>query len=120
MTRKLPSAHLLNRELGLLAFNRRVLALATDDAVPILERLRFLTIVSSNLDEFFEIRVAGLKEQIKLGVKESGPDGRSPGEVFALVTAQAHTLVAEQYKLLNEVLLPALVREGVIFPKRES
>jgi polyphosphate kinase len=121
MTKKsFPSAHFLNRELGLLAFNRRVLALAADDAVPLLERLRFLTIVSSNLDEFFEIRVAGLKEQIKLGVKESGPDGRSPGEVFALVTAQAHTLVAEQYRLLNEVLLPALAREGVVFPKRES
>jgi polyphosphate kinase len=121
MTKKsFPSAHFLNRELGLLAFNRRVLALAADDAVPLLERLRFLTIVSSNLDEFFEIRVAGLKEQIKLGVKESGPDGRSPGEVFALVTAQAHTLVAEQYRLLNDVLLPALAREGIVFPKRES
>ena len=120
MTKKLPSSHFLNRELGLLAFNRRVLSLAADDAVPLLERLRFLTIVSSNLDEFFEIRVAGLKEQIKLGVKESGPDGRSPGEVFALVNSQAHTLVAEQYKLLNEVLLPALAREGIVFPKRES
>ena len=120
MTRKFPPAHFLNRELGLLAFNRRVLSLAADDAVPLLERLRFLTIVSSNLDEYFEIRVAGLKEQIKLGVKESGPDGRSPGEVFALVCAQAHALVAEQYKLLNEVLLPALAREGIVFPKRES
>ncbi|HTN26362.1 MAG TPA: polyphosphate kinase 1 [Burkholderiales bacterium] len=121
MTKKsFPSTHFLNREIGLLAFNRRVLALAADEAVPLLERLRFLTIVSSNLDEFFEIRVAGLKEQIKLGVKESGPDGRSPGEVFALVTAQAHTLVAEQYRLLNDVLLPALAREGIVFPKRES
>ncbi len=113
-------SHFLNRELGLLEFNRRVLAQAADDSVPLLERLRFLTIVSSNLDEFFEIRVAGLKEQIKLGVKESGPDGRSPGEVFALVSAQAHALVAEQYRLLNEVLLPAAAREGVIFPKREA
>jgi polyphosphate kinase len=121
MTKKsLPATHFLNRELGLLAFNRRVLALAADEAVPLLERLRFLTIVSSNLDEFFEIRVAGLKEQIKLRVKESGPDGRSPADVFALVAAQAHTLVAEQYRLLNEVLLPALAREGVVFPKRES
>jgi polyphosphate kinase len=121
MTKKsLPPTHFLNRELGLLAFNRRVLALAAEEAVPLLERLRFLTIVSSNLDEFFEIRVAGLKEQIKLRVKESGPDGRSPADVFALVSAQAHTLVAEQYRLLNEVLLPALAREGVVFPKREA
>ena len=116
----LTPSHYLNRELGLLEFNRRVLAQAADEPVPLLERLRFLTIVSSNLDEFFEIRVAGLKEQIKLGVKESGPDGRSPAEVFALVTSQARALIAEQYRLLNEVLLPALAREGVVFPKREA
>ncbi|MGH8704684.1 MAG: polyphosphate kinase 1, partial [Burkholderiales bacterium] len=116
----LPAAHFLNRDLGLLEFNRRVLAQAADDAVPLLERLRFLTIVSSNLDEFFEIRVAGVKEQVKMGVKESGPDGKSPTEVFALVTAQAHALVSEQYKLLNEVLLPALAREGIVFPRRED
>ena len=74
MVRKnLQPSHFLNRELGLLEFDRRVLAQAADDSVPLLERLRFLTIVSSNLDEFFEIRVAGLKEQIKLGIKESGP-----------------------------------------------
>jgi polyphosphate kinase len=115
----LPS-HFLNRELGLLEFNRRVLAQAADEAVPLLERLRFLTIVSSNLDEFFEIRVAGLKEQIKLGVKESGPDGRSPAEVFALVAVQAREMVAEQYRLLNDVLLPALAREGIVFLKRET
>jgi len=121
MIRKaLPPLHFLNRELGLLEFNRRVLAQAADDAVPLLERLRFLTIVSSNLDEFFEIRVAGLKEQMKLGVKQSGPDAKSPAEVFALVSEKAHALVAEQYKLLNEVLLPALEREGIVFPRREA
>ncbi len=121
MIRKaLPPSHFLNRELGLLEFNRRVFAQAADDAVPLLERLRFLTIVSSNLDEFFEIRVAGLKEQMKLGVKQSGPDARSPAEVFALVSEKAHALVAEQYKLLNEVLLPALEREGIVFPRREA
>ena len=121
MVRKnLPPTHFLNRELGLLEFNRRVLAQAADDNVPLLERLRFLTIVSSNLDEFFEVRVAGLKEQVKAGVKESGPDGRGPAEVFELVSAQAHALVAEQYRLLNGVLLPAMAKEGVIFPKREE
>ena len=76
MKRSPPHAHFLNRELGFLAFNRRVLAQAADEAVPLLERLRFLCIVSSNLDEFVEIRVAGLKEQIKLNVHEAGPDGK--------------------------------------------
>jgi polyphosphate kinase len=118
--KNLQPSHFLNRELGLLEFNRRVLALAADDAVPLLERLRFLTIVSSNLDEFFEIRVAGLKEQIKAGIKESGPDGRSPAEVYELVSAQARALIGEQYRLLNSVLLPALAKQGVIFPKRED
>ena len=121
MIRKvLQPSHFLNRELGLLEFNKRVLAQAADESVPLLERLRFLTIVSSNLDEFFEIRVAGLKEQIKLGVKASGPDGRSPAEVFELVSAQAHALVSKKYRLLNDVLLPALAREGIVFPKREA
>src|SRR5688572_9697905 len=121
MNRRIPPpTQFLNRELGILAFQRRVLAQAADEAVPLLERLRFITIVSSNLDEFFEIRVAGLKEQIKLGLPEPGPDGRGPAEVFAEVSREAHTLVADQYRLLNEVVLPALGREGVVFPRREQ
>ena len=110
----------LNRELGILAFNRRVLAQAADDAVPLLERLRFITIVSSNLDEFFEIRVAGLKESIKLGIAEPGPDGRAASDVFEAVSREAHALVAEQYQRLNQIVLPALGREGVVFPRREE
>ena len=120
MKRDLPAAHYLNRELGLLEFNRRVLAQAADDSVPLLERLRFLTIVSSNLDEFFEIRVAGLKEQIKLNLPEPGPDGKGPREVFESVSREARAIVAEQYRLLNEVLLPALAAAGVVFPRREE
>ncbi|MEX1073688.1 MAG: polyphosphate kinase 1 [Burkholderiales bacterium] len=120
MKRDLPSAHFLNRELGILAFNRRVSAQAADDNVPALERLRFLTIVSSNLDEFFEIRVAGLKEQIQLKLPEPGPDGKGPQEVFAAVSREAHAIVADQYRLLNEVLLPALADSGVVFPRREA
>ncbi len=108
----------LNRELGILAFNRRVLAQAADDTVPLLERLRFLTIVSSNLDEFFEIRVAGLKEQIKLGITEPGPDSMTPKEILVLVTREARDLVTEQYQLLNDVLLPALAAAGVHFLRR--
>ena len=113
-------AQFLNRELGILAFNRRVLAQAADDTVPLLERLRFITIVSSNLDEFFEIRVAGLKEQIKLGLPEPGPDGGAPAEVFEAVSREAHALVAEQYQLLNLTVLPALAGQGIVFPKREE
>jgi len=115
-----PPTQFLNRELGILAFNRRVLAQAADESVPLLERLRFITIVSSNLDEFFEIRVAGLKEQIKLGLPEVGPDGAGPVEVFEAVSNEAHALVADQYKLLNEIVLPALATEGISFPKREE
>jgi polyphosphate kinase len=121
VTRRIPaSPHLLNRELGILEFNRRVLAQAADEAVPLLERLRFLTIVSSNLDEFFEIRVAGLREQLRLEIRERGPDGRTPREVLAAVSREAHLLVAEQYRLLNAVLLPALAKEGVVFLRREE
>jgi polyphosphate kinase len=115
-----PPSQFLNRELEILEFNRRVLAQAADDAVPLLERLRFITIVSSNLDEFFEIRVAGLKEQIKLGIPEPGPDGRGPSEVFAEVSQVAHGIVGQQYELLNKTVLPALAQDGVVFPRREE
>ncbi|HEX6690053.1 MAG TPA: polyphosphate kinase 1 [Burkholderiales bacterium] len=115
-----PPTQFFNRELGILAFNRRVLAQAADESVPLLERLRFITIVSSNLDEFFEIRIAGLKEQIKLGLPEVGPDGAGPAEVFDAVNREAHALVADQYQLLNSVVLPALAAEGILFPRRED
>ena len=121
MNRRIPTpAQFVNRELGILAFNRRVLAQAADESVPLLERLRFITIVSSNLDEFFEIRIAGLKESIRLGLHDAGPDARSAAEVFDAVSREAHALVAEQYKLLNEVVLPSLAREGIVFPRREE
>jgi len=121
MNRRIPPpAQFLNRELELVEFNRRVLAQAADESVPLLERLRFITIVSSNLDEFFEIRVAGLKEQIKLGLPEPGPDGRGPAEIFSAVSKELHALVAGQYQLLNQTVLPALAREGVVFPRREE
>ncbi len=115
-----PPEHFLNRELSLLAFNRRVLAQAADERVPLLERLRFLCIVSSNLDEFFEIRVAGIKEQIKLRSNATGADRRSPQEVFRRVTQEAHSLIEDQYALLNGVILPALRREGIVFFKRSE
>src|SRR5438270_2033752 len=118
--RTVTPAQFINRELGILAFNVRVLAMAADDAVPLLERLRFITIVSSNLDEFFEIRVAGLKESIKLGLPEPGPDARPAAEVFDAVSREAHALVAAKYRLLNDIVLPALAHEGIVFPRREE
>lgn len=117
---RLPADHFLNRELGLLAFNRRVLAQAQDARTPLLERLRFLSIVSSNLDEFFEIRMAGLKEQIKLNSRTRTTDGKTAQEAFRLVSAEAHAIVSEQYDELNEVILPALAAEGVRFLRRSD
>ena len=108
----------LNRELSQLEFNRRVLAQAEDADMPLLERLRFLCIVSSNLDEFFEIRVASLKAQIDLGVEVSGADGSAPAEVFGEIAATTHELVERQYRLWNDDLLPRLASEGIHFLRR--
>ncbi len=113
-----PPEHFLNRELSVLAFNWRVLAQAADSRIPLLERLRFLCIVSSNLDEFFEIRVAGIKEQIKLGSQAAGNDGLLPRELHTRISDATHSLVGEQYRLLNEDILPALAREGIQFIRR--
>ena len=108
----------LNRELGLLEFNQRVLAQAQDSKTPLLERLKFLCIVSSNLDEFFEVRVAGLKEHIKLGALVAGPDGMPARQAFKEVSKRAHQLVDQQYQLLNEVLLPGLAQHDIRFIRR--
>ncbi|MGE0710682.1 MAG: polyphosphate kinase 1 [Planctomycetota bacterium] len=113
------SKQYLNRELSLLAFHRRVLAQAEDESVPLLERLRFLTISSTNLDEFFEVRVGKLFQQVSLGVATPGPDGLSPLETLAQVDQAAHALVAEQYRVLNSVILPALEAEGVVVLRRD-
>lgn len=109
----------LNRELSLIEFNRRVLAQAENEETPLLERLRFICIVSSNLDEFFEVRIAGLKEQIKLDSPGFGPDGMSPGQTFEQVSGQVHALIARQYQLLNDIILPALVEQGICFLRRD-
>ena len=115
-----PPSHFLNRELGLIAFNRRVLAQAQDERVPLLERLFFLCIVSSNLDEFFEIRMAGLKEQIKGHSKTPTTDGLLPQEAYDEVSSAVHRLVADQYRELNETLLPAAANEGIRFLRRSQ
>ena len=103
----------LNRELSLLEFNWRVLAQALDEDVPLLERLNYLCISSTNLDEFFEVRVAGLVQQIEIGDPYLEADQISAQEVLKLITTRAHELVDEQYRVLNEVLLPALAEESI-------
>lgn len=115
---KLTKENFLNREIGIVAFNRRVLAQAEDERNPLLERLKFLCIVSSNMDEFFEVRVAGLKEQIRYGSPAAGPDGMSARQTFDQVRIDAHELVASQYRTLNEVVLPRLAEHGIRFLRR--
>lgn len=112
--------HFINRELSLLEFNRRVLAQARDETVPLLERLRFLTISTTNLDEFFEIRVAGLKQQVRFGLAQSGPDGMSAREQLRRISEVAHGLVEEQYRYFNEVMIPELAGVGIRFRKRDQ
>ena len=118
-TRLAPDLY-LNRELGQLAFNRRVLAQGRERRYPLLERLRFLCIVSSNLDEFFEIRVAGLKAEIEAGAPPIGPDRMRADQVFSQVAQETHAIVAEQYQLLNREILPGLANEGVRFLRRSD
>jgi polyphosphate kinase len=118
-TRLAPDLY-LNRELGQLAFNRRVLAQARERRHPLLERLRFLCIVSSNLDEFFEIRVAGLKAEIEAGAPPIGPDRMRADQVFVQVAQETHAIVADQYQLLNRDILPGLAGHGVRFLRRSD
>jgi polyphosphate kinase len=103
----------INRELSWLAFDERVLEEACDPQVPALERLKFLAITSSNLDEFFMIRVAGLKQQLVGHVEETGPDALTPAEQLAAISARCHAMVARQYKALMQDVLPNLERAGV-------
>jgi polyphosphate kinase len=110
----------INRELSLLEFNERVLAQALDPANPLLERLKFLCISSNNLDEFFEIRVSGLKQLLELGSQLPGPDGRSVEEQLEDIHARTVQLIDAQARCLNEVLLPAMRAAGIdLVPVRE-
>ena len=113
MDKNQESKHFLNRELSWLEFNQRVLDEACDPANPLLERLKFFTIVSSNLDEFFEVRVAGLKQQIESGNNARSVDGRTPAETFEAITHRVRKMVADQYAFWNGDLQPALARHGI-------
>ncbi len=103
----------INRELSLLEFNKRVLAQADDQSVPLLERVRFLCISCTNLDEFFEIRMAGLKQRMEIGAVAQGPDEVSADELFVELRTRAAEMVQQQYRLLNEELFPQLASAGV-------
>ena len=105
----------INRELSWLDFNARVLEEAQDERNPLLERVKFMAIVASNLDEFYEIRVAGLLQLHESGANPSRPDGLTPAEQLERITQQAHEQVAEQYRCWNEDLIPALAAEGIYF-----
>jgi polyphosphate kinase len=118
-TSSLPVAPVfINRELSLIAFNRRVLELAQDVSVPLLERLKFLCISSSNLDELFEVRIGSLTQQIRVGLNRPDDSGMTPGEQLDQVYASTHSLVADQYHSLNEEIIPALAEEGIHFLRR--
>jgi len=108
----------INRELSLLEFNLRVIEQTKDENLPLLERLRFLCIASTNLDEFFEIRVAGLKQQAKYGLTQTGPDNLSPAEVLMRISETAHRFVEEQYQVWNEMMIPALSKDKIRLLRR--
>ena len=113
-------SHYINRELSLLEFNRRVLAQAQDREVPLLERLRFLCISCTNLDEFFEIRVAALKQRMEIGAPAQGPEKIPARQLFDEVSKEVADLIAQQYELLNNVMFPQLTAAGVHFVQSEE
>ena len=112
--------YFINRELSLLEFNRRVLEVAKNEDIPFLERLLYLCISSSNLDEFFEVRAAGVKQQINLNIPATGADNMTPEEVMKKIGAAAQELVKEQYRVLNEIILPGFEAIDIRFTRRES
>ncbi len=107
------TAHFFNRELSWLEFNQRVLDEAMDATNPLLERLKFFTIASSNLDEFFEVRVAGLKQQIESGASARSVDGLTHAEIFEAITRRVRKMVADKYACWHEQLQPALAKNKI-------
>ena len=111
----LGSAHYINRELSWLEFNQRVLDEALDSRNPLLERVKFFCIVSSNLDEFFEVRVAGLKQQMESGAAERSIDGLTASETLRAVNRRVRQMVAAQYECWREALQPSLAKNEIRF-----
>ena len=110
----------IHRELSQLQFNIRVLEQALDESTPLLERLKFLLIFSSNLDEFFEIRVAGLKKQITFAREQADADGLQPHQALARIAELVHEQVDRQYQILNDILLPQLAQQDIRFLRRRK
>ncbi|MCB1947830.1 MAG: polyphosphate kinase 1 [Burkholderiales bacterium] len=110
----------INRELSLLEFNRRVIEQAKDENLPLLERLKFLCIASTNLDEFFEIRVAGLKQQIKYGSVQTGADNLLPAEVMTRISETTYQIVKEQYEVWNNMIIPAMAKDKIRLLRRSQ
>ena len=107
--------HFLSRELSWLEFNQRVLEEAINPANPLLERVKFFCIVSSNLDEFFEVRVAGIKQQVESEIVERSIDGRTATEAARGITKRVRRMVEDQYRLWRGELHPALAKAGIRF-----
>src|SRR5947207_1810519 len=103
----------INRELSWLEFNQRVLDQALDPSTPLLERVKFFCICGSNLDEFFEVRVAGIKQQIEAEVSERSVDGLTPSENFRAINRRTQRMVDDQYRCWREELRPALASQGI-------
>ncbi|WP_148864446.1 polyphosphate kinase 1 [Marinobacter fonticola] len=114
------SENYFNRELSHLRFNYRVLQQAMDETHPLINRLMFCCIFSSNMDEFFEIRVAGLRQQMKYGRESVGPDGLLPEQLLNEISRVAHDYIYEQYDILNNVLIPAMEQENIHFVRRRD
>ncbi|MAR93261.1 MAG: polyphosphate kinase 1 [Pseudomonadota bacterium] len=114
------SAYYTNRYISLLEFNLRVLAQAEDTTLPLLERLKFLLIFSSNMDEFFEVRLAGLQRDIAFNQARPEADGMHPKDVLKVISDKCHVAIERQYALLNEELLPLMAEENIHFIARDS
>lgn len=115
-----PAEKYINRELSFLEFNQRVLHQAGDESIPILERLRFLCISCTNLDEFFEVRVAAMKQHLEIGARSAGPDKMAPQALLDEIRHRSLAMVKQQYEMLNEVILPELAKEQIHFVHRSD
>src|SRR5689334_927224 len=109
------ASHFISRELSWLEFNQRVLNEALDPSNPLLERVKFFTIASSNLDEFFEVRVAGIKQQMESDIVERSIDGRTATETFREIRKRVVRMIDQQFRVWREELVPSLAQNGIHF-----